>query len=309
MKRVLLISDYFGSWPPWFQMFLASCARNPSVDWLIHTDCPLPASYPPNVTIVPITTVDYCQRASDILQVSFRPQAMYGICNLRPMFGVLNEERIKGYDFFGWSDLDVVFGDFRSIYDDATLEHNVVSASADICTGHLCLIRNEEWLVNAYQLLGNWRAILSRDHPYDWPTGLDEAGLSTIFSPSKRVRRQLSRKLLWRDVPARYWSNNHFVDQWATVFVPWPWHDGNRHHPEVWYWKDGKLWNDRDGDRQYLYLHLMNFKAARFIDKRIYGSAATWESLDSIMNFRWDEVGSRTVRIDRSGIRLVGDDE
>ena len=39
-----------------------------------------------------------------------------------------------------------------------------------------------------------------------------------------------------------------------------PWTNGTFHFPKEWYWKDGKLTNDIDGNREFIYLHFMHWK-------------------------------------------------
>lgn len=302
MKTVLIIIDYFGEWPKWFQMYLKSCELNPSIRWLIHSDCPIPDRVPANVTFVPISREDYTQRIGDILGVRFRPQSMYKVCDLRPAFGILYEDEIAGYDYFGWGDIDVVYGNIRALYTGEVLTHNVISASDRICTGHLTLLKNEPWLRAAFRHIPHWRERLEDPRPHPWSESLDEARLSGIFSPCEQVRRQFGSADT--QLPARYWNNNYFREQWTTPFTPFPWRDGSAQHPEVWFWRNGRLTNQRDADSELLYLHLMNFKAARYINEELYGTALTWDSLSEVLHFNCAELGDETVRIDRSGMHL-----
>ncbi len=304
MKRILIISDYFGEWPKWFSIFLLSCSRNCTIDWLINTDCVIPDNHPSNVKFVSISKDEYNSRVSDLLGVQFRPFSMYNICNLRPMYGLLYEDHLDGYDYFGWCDIDVIFGDIRKFYDQHVLSHNVISASSSICTGHLMLIKNEPWLKEAFHLISGWKERLNDPGSCPWEESLDEAKLSAVFSPHDERRRRVNLSP-HMEVESRYWNNNYFKEQWATVFTPWPWLDGNPLHPAIWFWKDGVLWNERDAPREFLYLHLMNFKAARYVNQALYKNAKTWDTLPRIIHFNDREIGTRTVRIDRSGFHLV----
>lgn len=44
------------------------------------------------------------------------------------------------------------------------------------------------------------------------------------------------------------------------------WHDGSRDFPTRWYWKDGHLTNDRDGDRSFPYFHFVCWKRNEWSD-------------------------------------------
>ncbi|RUQ45547.1 hypothetical protein D8M30_15595, partial [Corynebacterium pseudodiphtheriticum] len=58
--RIIFIIPYFGCWPFWMPFFLESCRHNPDIDWLLFSDCPMPANVPTNVRIEHITFADYC---------------------------------------------------------------------------------------------------------------------------------------------------------------------------------------------------------------------------------------------------------
>lgn len=285
-------------------MFLASCKANTSVDWLIHGDFPPPISCPPNVRFVQISRQDYLNLVSSRLGIRFNPNSMYSVCNVRPAFGIIHKESIDTYDFFGWGDLDVIYGDLRAFYELAIEESNVISNDARICSGHLTLIRNEGWLREAFALIPDWRQRLESAGPTAWADSLDEARLSSIFSPDPQARKELAG-LGTREIPAMYWSNNYFVDQWVTPFVPKPWLDGSPIHPEIWLWGGGRIWNERDMPRTFPYLHLMNFKAHRYVDLSLYGKARTWSDSKRLIDFNCEELDGQCVEISRSGFRLL----
>ena len=37
-------------------------------------------------------------------------------------------------------------------------------------------------------------------------------------------------------------------------------------HPGFWFWKEGKLTNEKDGEREFLYLHFMRWQTNRWIN-------------------------------------------
>ena len=46
----------------------------------------------------------------------------YKLCDMRPVFFVIFEEWIKGYDFWAFGDCDLIFGDIRSYFPDKILD-------------------------------------------------------------------------------------------------------------------------------------------------------------------------------------------
>jgi hypothetical protein len=309
MKSILIFSDYFGIWPQWFDMYLESCRQNPTVEWCIHTDCPEPAFLPPNVTLIHMTFDEYCERVSQRLSIVFRPNHPYNLCNLKPMFGIIHADLVNGYDYFGWGDIDVIYGDIRAFYDDKVLTHNMVSAHAHTCSGHLTLMKNESWLKNAYRHIHGWRERLEDPRPCEWKDSLDEAHLTAIFTPTAHTRADFSAMTGTSAPNQRYFTGNYFVEQWSTPFTPLPWLNSSFEHPETWFWHDGRVTNSDDDNRQFLYLHLMNFKAPCWVNASLYSGAATWKQLDNCMTFTIDAFHhcpseARRIRIDRQGLHL-----
>lgn len=46
MKPLALIVVWFGKWPDWINLYLASCRWNPEVEWLVVTDQEPPDNRP-----------------------------------------------------------------------------------------------------------------------------------------------------------------------------------------------------------------------------------------------------------------------
>ena len=62
----------------------------------------------------------------------------YKLCDYRPAYGLIFADELKGYDFWGHCDLDLVFGDIRHFVTDQVLEENDKVYEH----GHFCLYRN-----------------------------------------------------------------------------------------------------------------------------------------------------------------------
>lgn len=305
MKSILLIADYFGSrWPEWFPLFLTSCARNPSIDWIIHSDCPLPEHCPPNVTISPMSWSQFQARVSRRLGISFDSERTYKICDLRPAYGVIWEDEVTGYDYFGWCDIDVIFGDLRSFLVDAVLEHHVVSTHTWCFSGHFCLLRNTRWVKNAFRRLAGWREAMESDEPRRFD---EDHFIGAFRRPSRltpRWRRPFVRLAEHINPLRAKYRKIYLVEQYSTPLVPGLWRDSKTtRHSDVWYWRNGKVTNDQNGERQFMYLHFMNYVSARWMDPS-YGNQAPWSALKKLVNF--DTVlAERGFRIDVHGFSLL----
>jgi len=288
---------YFGKWPAWFDLFLLSCKWNASIDWLFLTDCPEPALRMPNVRYRQIEFSDYCKLVSSRLGIDFKPRTPYKLCDVKPCYGYIHSDAIEGYDFFGFGDVDVIYGDLRKFLDERVLSHQLISTHRGRISGHFCLLKNNEKMRNAFRRIVGWQGLLETPEHL----GIDESNFTKVFL---RLRHRLYPTLV-RELPGvfdGFQRNNHWEEQYSTILSPLPWIDGSAQHPEEWLWKDGHLTNTRDGDREFMYLHFMNWKSARWLPKELRrsGGRAAWEDNEKV-----SYVGHRDVpngfRISRQG--------
>lgn len=252
--RICFVMPYFGRWPFWMPFFLKSCRCNPSIDWLFFSDCgPLP-DCPPNVRIVPITFDAYCQRVSQALKIDFKPQRPYKLCDIRPAFGVIHKKELAGYDFWGFSDIDLIYGDLRAYFTARRLSRrDLFSTHARRVAGHLCLIRNNTRMRYAFTRIPDWQGrFCDPDHH-----ALDEGAFSRIFLRHKNLPQPL-RHLLGQFNP--WYRRSEFVEAFSTPCARIDWIDGSRNFPAKWHWRAGKLTNDRDGQREFPYFHFIVWK-------------------------------------------------
>ena len=251
---ILFLIPYFGSWPWWMPFFLMSCRANPSIDWLLIGDCGELAELPPNVRQQHISFADYCALVSRRLGLHFEPRSPYKLCDLKPAYGYIHEDEVRGYDFWGFSDLDVVYGDLRGYFCNQRLQrYKLLSTHARRVSGHLCLLRNEPALRELFWQIPQFRQRISDQKHH----ALDEGGFSRLFLWRKNLPEPLFRLV------NRFngWHREaEFTEAWSTPSTSKPWTDGSRQLPASWSWEQGRLMSDRDGTRSFPYLHFLNWK-------------------------------------------------
>ncbi len=78
---------------------------------------------------------------SDRLGISFCPDNPYKLCDLRPFYGYVHKDLLETYDFWGFGDLDLLWGDIKKFCADKILDRkDVFSTHADRVSGHFALI-------------------------------------------------------------------------------------------------------------------------------------------------------------------------
>lgn len=190
MKTIILIIPYFGKWPEWIDLFFDSCIRNYDVDFLFFTDCESPDFIAPNIKICKTSFDDYCKRISETLGIRFHPHNPYKLCDMRPFYAIIHKEEIKGYDFWGYADIDLCFGNIRKFYGDNILsKYNVLSTYTNQLTGHLALLRNKTRYNTLCFKIRGWQRLLESED--NWI--MDEAFFSYLILPGTRITRKIVR--------------------------------------------------------------------------------------------------------------------
>jgi hypothetical protein len=269
--RILLLVPWFGPWPEWIEFFLASARANPTVDWLFLGDAGPPGRLTPNLRHSPLGLDELRVRAERRLRVRLERLAAYKVCDLRLAFGNLFAEEVAGHDWFGWSDIDVVYGDLRRHLDAERLAHDVVSFCASHLSGHLTLVRNGPLARDLHlRLPGFLERMVDAEYVH-----LDEPDPAELTSVRVHARESFNTPL--------------------SRLIPW--RDGRFVFPTEWRWRPGSLTNDLDAGVEFLYLHFMHWKGGAW--PRQCGNAQ-WERLERVVHLdpsRADE----GFRVDATG--------
>lgn len=145
MRSICLVTCYFGSWPKYMDLFLKTCRHNPTIDFILFSDCGRLARAPDNVRIVPTTLEEIRVRAQDKLKVEPAIPTPYHLCDFKPTYGLLFEDYLARYDFWGCTDLDLIYGNIRSfITEELLTDNDVISAQKSYLTGYFFLFRNQD---------------------------------------------------------------------------------------------------------------------------------------------------------------------
>ena len=240
----ILLIPYFGRWPEWIDLFVETCKWNPGVRWRLYTDCGEAENKAGNVDYVHLSFDDYKALVRERLSIAFDPPAPYKLCDLRPCLAYIHEQDVAGFPFFGYGDLDVVYGNIGNFYTEGVLAHSdVLSTHPERLSGHFAVLRNTPALRRAFERIPDYRTLLEQSRY----ANMDERHFADVFSPSATDPHLL------------------FVERHSTVLSPRGWHDGTMNYPKRWFWRRGRLTNETDGDREFLYLHFMRWQSGRWM--------------------------------------------
>ncbi len=149
MKTIGIIATWFGGLPDYFNAWMKSAAANKDIDFIIISDQEIGGSSQ-NIRCVRTTLSAEVKKYETILNRKIRIEDAYKFCDCRLFFGLLYEEELSKYDFWGYCDIDLVFGDIRKFVTDEVLQ----SYDRVYTYGHLCLYRNNDRMKHIYDLKG-----------------------------------------------------------------------------------------------------------------------------------------------------------
>lgn len=269
LSSICIVIPYFGKWPVWMPYYLETCRFNSTIQWLFYTDCGIPGNVPSNVRIVEIAYQDYCALVSKKLGIQFYPQNPYKLCDIKPLLGYIHADELHGFDFWGFGDIDLVYGDLRAYFTRKRLARKDLFAThARRISGHLCLIRNTEEMRTAFQRVKNWQALISKPEH----VAFDEKAFSKVFLRHKNSP-QLVRFIVGLFDP--WLRKAEFIEAYTTPNAKLDWVNETRNFPNKWTWEAGRLTNDIDGERVFPYFHFMVWKTGwnqSSTDKQIINS-------------------------------------
>lgn len=139
--KIKIIIPYFGAFPPYFALFLRSCAINSEVEFHIFTDQSALPPCPQNVVVheLPFSALRaLMQKKLGLRDKALRVLTPYKLCDCKPAYGVIFEDHLQDADFWGFCDVDLIFG---RIFDLLSMEE-VQKSERVLTQGHLTLYRN-----------------------------------------------------------------------------------------------------------------------------------------------------------------------
>lgn len=218
MKDLLVIIVYIGKeWPAWFDFFLESCKRNEWVDWMIFTDIlKIPENQPKNCFFKYMSINGFNALAKERLGVNPTFTDPYKLCDFRIAYGVLFEEFIKNYKYWGHGDIDVVYGNLEKFVRHLLpYKYEAISFHQFRLSGCLSILRNSKNVREKFFNISDWKYVL--EHPIN--LSRDESSFGKLFTNRNSIFQDLDpyarfcfdgtdeQKSYFNFVKEAYWNN------------------------------------------------------------------------------------------------------
>lgn len=215
MNKIALVIPYFGKFNNYFHLWMESAKCNETVDFHIYTDQQIEGFA--NIKVHQTTLSEISDLAvrklskisedNNIHNINWGGvNSPYKLCDYKPVYGLIFDEDLQDYDFWGHCDVDLIFGDIRTfITDDILNKYDRI-----LSRGHFSLYRNNKETNLTFLLSHNnnvgipsFETVYTSDESFafdEWP------GLSRIWRALKHDR--LYDEIVFDDIAV---LKGHFV--------------------------------------------------------------------------------------------------
>lgn len=161
MNKVCLIIPYFGKFPNYFYFWYKTALSNNKIDFLIFSDESVPDFFVPNSNVIfrKMSFSDLKYKINKKLKLKTGKIKPYKLCDFKPFYGIIFEEFIKNYSYWGYGDLDVLYGNLNKFLDPIFSQNY----EKIFRLGHLSFVKNTEKMNNLA-----FENIRKGSIPYPW---------------------------------------------------------------------------------------------------------------------------------------------
>lgn len=254
LPRICIMAVYFGPLPAWFALWAASCADNPDIDFLIVTDQE-PGELPANVRLQPETLGGVRRRLELALGCEVALERPYKLCDYKPFMGLAFADELTGYDYWGFADLDLVFGDLEGFF----RYEDLWRYDKFLPLGHLFLFRNSSEVNKRVKLPVHGEELWQRVVGSDENQAFDECGINEIYAehgfPAYMGHPMADITIAQRRFTLGFRFDMRDGRYQASTLRRYP-----NYKRQVFYWRDGRtgrlaLDHGEVVDEPFLYVH------------------------------------------------------
>lgn len=140
---ITFVLPYFGAWPHYWRFWAQSFANNPRLVVVILTDLPTPDYLPPNVVIWRITRDELIERIESVIGLPLQRHRLHKLCDYRPFFALAFPELVSNSKYWGWCDMDMLWGDMTPLVALAERGDVDLASPYHFTAGHCTIVRND----------------------------------------------------------------------------------------------------------------------------------------------------------------------
>lgn len=196
--KIAVIIVYLGPFPEWYPLWRHSALLNPSVDFIIIQD-QRDSGKDGNIHFYR-RRLDNIGYTDEIAKINVKPSRPYKLCDYKPLYGAMFADLIRGYDYWGWGDMDVLYGDIFGNLRDSFGTYDYISIAWAGYSGPLAFLKNTEAITQLWRDIDGVIDKLNSDTYYN----MDETSFVALLK-DRCTTDIVFRECLF-DLPAR-WDN------------------------------------------------------------------------------------------------------
>lgn len=226
-NQIAIVIVYLGKVPNYFSLWLKSVSYN-KVDFLLYTDNSL-SEYivPENVKVFQTTFEDIKRKICRTLNdEKIALETPYKLCDYKIIYGDIFNEDLKEYSYWGYGDLDIVWGNMLIELPQEMLE----KYDKFFTRAHFCFYKNNEYSRKLY-CSEKLKSFFRKDYVIhtNYICHFDE--LDEWQDVLKSDRKSVYSNVAYADINYRKYSFSLSEEKNAMYSKS----------PQVYYWQDGKL--------------------------------------------------------------------
>jgi hypothetical protein len=218
--KVCIFCVYIGKLPINISHWIISAKFNKNYDWYIFTNDIDRVKVDKNIKFIPISLSSYIDDIKNKLNVEeVNIQTLNRVADFKVMYGHLFEDIAKNYDWWGWTDLDVMYGNFDEFLNDEVYSSNEIIgyiSNSGILFGPFCLLSNN--LKKLYTEVDDYKKMLSNGNPSfrQHASLIEEIALGRIIKQKniKVYMQTKDKEILIKNEADRYpliWDNGNLI--------------------------------------------------------------------------------------------------
>lgn len=167
--KVCIFSVYIGELPKYINYWKISAKFNKDYDWYVFTDSVKETTKEENITFIPIDLNKLINLVNLKLKTpEIKIQTLNRIADFKVMYADIFENISEQYDWWGWTDLDVIYGNFNEfLNDDIFSRYEIIGYISDNTKrlfGPFCLFSNK--LKKLYTDITDYKKLISNGNMF-----------------------------------------------------------------------------------------------------------------------------------------------
>ena len=211
-SSIVFLIPLFGNVPQYLKIFLKSAEFNSDYEFIFFSDLDLMCELPLNVHNYYLSLNDFKELLYKKTGIQTNFESYYKIVDFKPAYGLIFQDYIRDYKYWGILDIDLILGDINKFINQELLKkYDIISARKYWLSGSFALFKNVEKVNHLFENSTDWVEVFSSDKLYRF----SETG--TIRDSYKTLLNELRNGKSIFDIDAQIISFTHILKNQGSL--------------------------------------------------------------------------------------------